>query len=366
MSLQQDTYKRIAVVMAGGSGERFWPMSRWNRPKQLLKLFADEATMMEQAIQRLRGEFLPEDIYVITAEHLKGPIQEVIPDIPAANVVAEPMKRNTAGCLTYMVATLRARYGDTPISMAVVTADHLIGPEDAFQADVRAALDLAETHGGIAIIGIPPSRAETGYGYVEIEPTVIAGSVAFPAKQFHEKPNQELADEYVANGNFLWNSGMFFWTLDTFTDELAQATPAHGEVLSRLIPQLSADDAAGAARTFSDLSDISIDYALLEKASKISVVKATFSWDDLGSWDAIGRFLDTDDLGNATSGDSIVISSENTMIHNASAELTVAVSHVSNVLVIATDDAVLVVDRDHAQSVKQVVNELKARNSPKI
>jgi len=366
MSLHNETFKRIAVVMAGGSGERFWPMSRWNRPKQLLKLFADEATMMEQAIQRLHGEFLAEDIYVITAEHLKEPIQAVIPQIPAANVIAEPMKRNTAGCLTYMVATLRARYGDAAISMAVVTADHLIGPESAFQLDVRLALDIAETEGGIAIIGIPPSRAETGYGYVEIEPTAIPGKSAFAAKQFHEKPNQELADEYVEDGNFLWNSGMFFWTLDTFTDELSRATPAHGEVLQRLIPQLSTDDAAGAARTFSELSDISIDYALLEKASKISVVKATFSWDDLGSWDAIGRFLPTDDHGNAASGDSVVIASENTMIHNASAGLTVAISNVSNVLVIATDDAVLVVDRDHAQSVKLIVNELKARNSPKI
>ena len=366
MSLQNETYKRIAVVMAGGSGERFWPMSRWNRPKQLLKLFADQATMMEQAIERLIGEFLPEDIYVITAEHLRDPILEVLPQIPAANVVAEPMKRNTAGCLTYMVATLRARYGNQPISMAVVTADHLIGPDAAFKADVRQALEIAETEGGIAIIGIPPSRAETGYGYVEIESHPIPGKTAFPAKQFHEKPNQDLAEEYVQNGNFLWNSGMFFWTLDTFSDELNRATPAHGEVLQRLIPQLSADDAAAAARTFSELSDISIDYALLEKASKIFVVKATFTWDDLGSWDAIGRFLPTDDQGNATSGDSVVIESENSMIHNASAGLTVAISNVANVLVIATDDAVLVVDRDHAQSVKSIVNELKSRNSAKV
>ncbi|MBK9249871.1 MAG: mannose-1-phosphate guanylyltransferase [Ignavibacteria bacterium] len=292
---------RTAVIMAGGSGERFWPLSRKNRPKQLLAL-TSEKMMIEEAIERIQTLIPIEHIYIFTSEILQTPIREELPALPPENVVAEPSKRNTAPCLAFAAVFLTEKYKvpTSELSMAVLTADHYISTVDQFVETVENALHYAESNNALVTIGIPPTRPETGYGYIEINNTGNDGIIT-SAVSFREKPTYETALSFLKSGNFLWNSGMFFWRLDTLLDSFRSNLPEIGSSLAELGDLLKTrtsliiDGSIPEIRSlYKQFPDISIDYGIMEKAGNVAVARALFLWDDVGSWDSLDRMRPQD------------------------------------------------------------------------
>ncbi|MDT8391227.1 MAG: sugar phosphate nucleotidyltransferase [Lentisphaeria bacterium] len=365
---------RIAIIMAGGSGERFWPLSRQKHPKQLLRLADPDMSLLQEAVRRLDGLVPADNIFIATARHLRDAVlDEGGLGIPAENVIAEPCKRNTTGCLCYAAAVIANRYADTApenLALAVLTADHSIGDTPAFQRCADTALAAAVTQQALVTIGIRPTRAETGYGHIEFE----ADSIAFPADspvhrviRFLEKPDADLAERFFRRGNFLWNSGMFFWTLASFKRELAAAQPVMAQVTEEMAVAMARGDEGRADELFASLESISIDYALMEKAATVLVVPALFPWDDVGAWDALERTLPVDTVGNVVDGDSVVIDCSGSVIYNAARKpIAVAAVGVEDLVIVVSDDAVLVVPKNRAQDVKQVVQELKDRGATQV
>jgi len=351
--------------MAGGSGERFWPLSRKLRPKQLLRLGSDERVMLQEALDRIGHVFPIENTFILTSAELVEATLAACPNFPADQIIAEPMRRNTAGCLTYFAA-LTQQWGPD-VTMAVFPADHRIAPVESFGSDVQKAMQICESESSIVAIGIVPTRPDTGFGYIEAGPAANASeSPARQAKRFHEKPSLQLAEEYVADPSFFWNSGMFFWTTKTFAREIELTSPRHHDAFADMTAQLARDDRDSLNRTFAALPDISIDYALLERARQISVLPASFDWDDMGSWDALARYQEEDSRGNVAVGDTVLVRTADCIVHNSARNVTIALQDVYDLLVVATDDAVLVCDRAKSQTVRDVVTELKRRESKKI
>ncbi len=368
---------RIAIIMAGGAGERFWPLSRLNRPKQLLKLTHEDQSLLAEAVNRITPLIPAEQVFIATGRHLVKPIREAKLGIPDENIIAEPCKRNTAGCLCFAAATARHRFGEQQdISMAVITADHRIGAPDKFRATVLASLQAAEQNDALVTIGIHPTRAETGYGYIEIDPESSHDNEqhnddavdVFSVVRFLEKPDAESAQRFLATGRYLWNSGMFFWKVSTFMQQLEKARPDMADTVKRLTQAMNRQDQAQIEQVFGTLPDISIDYALMEHASGILVASGQFDWDDLGSWDALDRTLEHDQSENVAVGNPILIDTKNCIVYNepGAEEFAVAVVGARDLVVVVARDGILVAPKQRAQDVKDAVRELKARHAKQL
>ncbi len=365
-------FQRVAVIMAGGSGERFWPLSRKNRPKQLLKLASPDRTMIQQAVDRIVPLFSAEKIFVVTGEHLVDPIRKANLGIPAENILAEPAKRNTGGALVYAAAALLARFGsDARLSMAVFAADHRIAPDNIYRDDLALALETVEKNGGLAVIGIPPDRPATGYGYIEVGAPSPKG--AERVKAFKEKPDLTTATRYASSGHHFWNSGMFFWRVDEFRRELAAAAPALEAAIPELAELIRQDAAAksGHAKTlprFEKLDNISIDYALMEKAKNVWMIPARFQWDDLGTWESLRRSTPADANGNIVTGNPVIIDTRNSIVVNdaGSDRMAVAVVGLDNIVVAVTEDGIVVLPANRTEDVSKAVAELKKRNAKQL
>ena len=370
--------KRTAIIMAGGSGERFWPLSRRNRPKQLLALESDKM-MLEQALERILPVINAEDIFIITGEQLLEPIRQAIPELPPENIIAEPFKRNTAPCLALGGAFIAAKYKDydlKDISIAVLTADQSISPPDGFGRTIEAALDYVEKNNAIATIGIMPSRPETGYGYIETKGSFGKTDDAeiLPAVKFHEKPDLQTAERYVVEGNYLWNSGMFFWRLDVFIEQMQKHLPEVGNNIYTMIERASGHTETAFSKAFhpvadifGEFPDISIDFGLMEKADNVVVAKAPFEWDDIGAWDSLDRLRKKDAEGNIIEGPTALHEVGNSIVINKSTDGKIIVAGIGleDFVVVVTDDAVLVCPKDRAQEVKKCVEKIRQNNGDK-
>lgn len=368
--------KRFAVIMAGGSGERFWPLSRQHRPKQLLKLTGPDKSLLSEAVERVEPLFGRENVYIATGRHLVDAIRQADVGVPAGNIIAEPCKRNTAGCLCYVAAKLYALENASPenMSMAVLTADHQIEDAEKFRKTLDISLAAAENNDALVTIGIRPTRAATGYGYIEMDAQAkpAAGSDSanpvFPVVQFLEKPDRETAQRFLATGHYLWNSGMFFWRLSVFRDKLAQANPQMAALVDEMGEAFRNGDEETADARFQSLESISIDYALMEKTRELLVTPASFNWDDVGSWDALDRTFPHDHDENVVVGDPVVLDSERCIVYNepGAEEMAVSVVGMNDVVVVVSKDGVLVVPKDNAQDVKKAVEELRSRNAKQL
>lgn len=347
--------KRIAVIMAGGAGERFWPVSRLSRPKQLLKLGRPDMSLLEEAVERAAPIVGKENVFVATGKSVEEPIR-ASGAVDPENVWVEPLKRNTLGALCWVAANLLATEGED-VSMAILTADHRITPAKDFQKCVELALSVAEERGALVTIGIRPDRPETGYGYIELNTSTERLPGVLEAKSFREKPDLETAEEFLKEGRFLWNSGMFFWTLKDFLRELKQAQPETHRITLEMAELIR--DGKSAEGAFEQLPNISIDFAVMEKAGKVAVVVSTFEWDDVGAWDALERTFESDHTGNVTFGDAALIDAEGCVIYNDSDEIIVRVLNVKDLLIVVTKDAVMVCPKSDAQRVREIVLKLK-------
>lgn len=375
---------KTAIIMAGGAGERFWPLSRKRRPKQLLKLTNPDTSMLQEAIDRIAPVIPPDRVFIITSEILQHVIRDEIKGVPAANVVAEPSKRNTAGCIALGAAFIAEKLGisddnsDDPLTIAVLTADHAIGDAELFCQTIDAALQHAADSEDLVTLGIRPTRAATGYGYIEYDTDAeVKGEFpALPVTSFHEKPDETRARAYVDAGNFLWNSGMFFWRYDVLRQEMMRCLPEVGGKIDSLREGLRgrSNDAVEGAHdairaVFDAFPDISIDYGLMEKAAHVAVIPARFAWDDVGSLDALERAHPADQDGNVVQGDVVLLDMHNSLVVNASTDgrpMAVAAMGMDDVVLITTDDGILLCPRERLQDVKKIVKEMRSRFGEKF
>lgn len=352
------TPRRLAVIMAGGSGERFWPVSTRERPKQFLHLSSPQASLIQEAVGRAESAVGMGHVGVVTGRHLAAATLAANPQLTPDEVWAEPAKRNTGGAMVWTAANVMARYEDwANVTLAMLSADHRIGPESRFIADVQLAMQAAEDHGAIVTIGIQPTRPETGYGYIETLETIsFSGSAHQPAmvESFREKPDQRTAESFVQTGRFLWNSGMFFLTLPALIAEMEHAAPELAAATRAIAGHLRAHDMAAAETTFDQLPDVSFDYAVMERARNVMVVAATFDWDDLGSWDAVARTYPADDQGNVALGNLRADDAERNVVYVDGTGQSVSLLGVSDLVVVVTNGQVLVCPKDRAQEVKRL------------
>ncbi len=348
-----------ALILAGGSGERFWPVSRRARPKQLLRLVSDK-TLLEQTVERLAGLVAKERILVLTNVDQERGVRELLTDFPAENIIAEPAKRDTAAAIALGAGWIAAR--DHLATMLVLPADHIIKDAAAFRSTLATAARAAEETGALVTIGIKPTWACPGFGYIELGDAVEVNGVSATAVhhvvRFREKPNADLAESFLRMGHFRWNAGMFVWSVPSVLSEFNR----HTAELATFISQLRAPGKFDSTLRdqFSQLPKISFDYAVMEKADRVLVVEAGFDWDDVGSWRAVANYFKQDEEGNAINCDATIADSTNNIVF-AQDGTTVALLGVHNLIVVKTADAVLVCHRHQAEKIKSLVEKVPPR-----
>src|SRR5579884_476703 len=345
------------LIMAGGRGTRFWPRSRRSSAKQVLR-FTGENSLIQDTVERLRPIVPPERIWILTNEYLRREIVRQLPQVPKAQILAEPAQRNTAPCIGLAAQILQSL--DRDAIMGVFPADHVIAKPARFVRLLRPAFRAA-AQGRIAVIGIQPRWAETGYGYIEFPRGTKPGAIEpAPVLRFREKPDEETAREFVKAGNFFWNAGMFFWKTEVLLDALRRYQPKTATLLASLPAFGARGFDAKLRESFPRCENISIDYAVLEKAPGIvGFAGDDFGWNDVGSWNAVYELLRRDENGNALRSETVVRDSSGTYV-DAGAKL-VALIGVKNLVVVDTPDALLIADRERAQQVGEVVKILEKR-----
>jgi mannose-1-phosphate guanylyltransferase len=328
------------LILAGGSGERFWPLSRRTRPKQLLSLFSDE-TLLAGTLRRLDGLVAPENILILTnAEQEKG-VREIAKEIPDSNIVAEPAKRDTAAAIALGVGWIAARAINA--TMVVLPADHLIQDIAGFQRTLRTAALAAQKTGELVTVGIKPTWACPGFGYIEVGTPLrmeceSSGPSVANVVRFREKPSADLAEQFLVSGNFRWNAGMFIWTIPAILNAFERYTPPLAEFVNRV---RTGDFAALLRVAFPNLPKISIDYAVMEKAGRVLVVEADFDWDDVGSWTAVAKYFADAGTENRANTALRTIDSGNNIVYSTEKKL-IALMGVHDLIVVETPDALLV------------------------
>jgi len=344
----------FAVIMAGGVGSRFWPRSREKSPKQLLKIF-DERTMIQSTVDRLEGFIPNQNIFIVTNKLQKEEIRKQLPEIPNENILEEPFGRNTAAAIG--LASVLIQKIDPDAVIAVLPADHIIREINIFQESLQKAATYAYEEGGLLTIGIPPTRPETGYGYIQIDENESEENI-FKVLTFAEKPNYDTALNFVKSGDFLWNSGMFIWKVETIINEIALLMPELGAALKNIGAAFrTAKFEKILLEEYGQLRSISIDYGIMEKSHKVFLTKGKFTWSDVGSWEEVHQLSNKDKNDNSLIGNVYTDNTSDSYIYSPG-KFT-AVIGLDNLIVINTDDALLVCNRENAQEVKKIVDYIK-------
>ena len=373
--------KVTAMIMAGGRGERFWPKSRKSLPKQFLSLTDDGITMIQHTVNRILPLVDMEDIYIVTNRDYKGLAKEQLPDLPEENILCEPVGRNTAPCVGLAAMHINKKYEDA--LMIVLPSDHLIKYNSMFVDVLKDACQVAEKGSNLTTIGITPNYPETGYGYIKFDPDQSEGR-AYGVECFVEKPNLKKAKEYLADESYLWNSGMFVWkislniygggnkakvvgntnvqsTNSTILNNMKEFMPQTYEGLVKIQDAIGTEEQESVLEAeFEKMESESIDYGIMEKADNIFVLPGTFGWDDVGSWLAVGRIRSTNEFGNAVQGNVITVETKNSIIEGS--DKLIAAVGLEDIIVVDTDDALLICDKGHAGDIKKVLENLRICN----
>lgn len=343
-----------ALVMAGGKGERFWPLSTDKKPKQFLKLLS-EYSMIQLTVKRL-NKIIPYDrIFIITSFEYMGLVEDQLPQIPKINIIAEPVGRNTAPCIA-LSAFIIEKYFDNP-TIVVVPSDHLISDESIFINDiVRAQNFVDKNENAIVTIGLKPDRPETGYGYIQYDSTLHNDGI-YSVNKFFEKPNMEKAIEYINRGNFLWNSGMFVWKTQNILMLTERYLNYTYQILNEIASTTEDNYEAVLNEKYSHVDNISVDYGIMESAKEIYVITGDFGWDDIGTWKSLERYVSKDVNNNISIGDIKTIESCNNIIYGN--EKPIVVVGLNEIFVVETEDIVFIGNRasiDNIKEIKQVLN----------
>ncbi|MBN2379827.1 mannose-1-phosphate guanylyltransferase [candidate division WOR-3 bacterium] len=331
------------ILLVGGKGERFWPLSTPERPKQFLRIFSDK-TMVAETVDRISSLIPPERIHFVLPPHLVDILKEEILGTTERNLIIEPEARNTAPAIALAARALNAEPDSV---MTVLPADHLISPRETFLSDLKAAASLAQD-GYLVTFGVPPDRPETGYGYIEIDRNKPLRDRGFKVTRFREKPDRRTAGRYLKSGNYLWNSGMFVWRVDVITEAFRMH---HTEIYKSLLAPGTTDPTK---ESYARLEGISIDYAIMEKAGNTAVLPARFRWDDVGSWTALERHLEPSLDKNVNIGKLITRDSEGCIAIAEDGEI--ALFGVRDLVVVKTKDKVLVCVKDRAAEIKKLLS----------
>lgn len=352
--------KRYAVIMAGGVGERFWPLSRASRPKHLWNVVGGNGCLLEQTVARVSKIVDAKNILVVTNSRQAGIIAEICGNLDASQIISEPVGRDTSAAIGLASALIRSREGGNDAAFAVFPSDHTVGDEDAFADTIKTAFEIAESGDNLVAVGIHPDRPATGYGYIkrgaEME---ISGKKYFAVERFFEKPNIERARGYVESGNFYWNAGMFVWRANSILSALRKNLPKSAEAFGRIETRISAGEPLDEvlASEYFALEKISIDFAVMEKADNAYVVPAEFAWDDVGSWTALERHIPRDSQGNASVGEAYFCGANNCAVFDVAGRATALVG-VDNLVVVHSADATLVCAKESAEDVKKLMRML--------
>ena len=349
------------VIMAGGKGERFWPKSRTNLPKQFLSLTNDGKSMIQHTVERLEGLVELENVYVVTNKLYEDLIVEHIPNLPLENIIIEPEAKNTAPCIGLAAVHIAKKNPES--KMIVLPSDHLIKFNEIFLDTLKLGLEVVEDDENIVTIGITPNYPETGYGYINFKKGVSPHEITnvYEVLRFVEKPDLERAKQYLTSGEYLWNSGMFIWKVSTilkcFEDFLPEIYTGLKEIETTIYTEKYLEILK---KVFSEIPSESIDYGIMEKAKNIYVIPGNFGWDDVGSWLSLERINNTNQDGNIISGNVVTVKTKNSIIQGS--KKLIATIGLEDIIIVDTDDALLICNKDNTQEVKEVIANLKLSN----
>lgn len=368
--------KAYSVIMAGGGGARFWPLSRQEQPKQIHNITGNDI-MINETIDRIKSIVPYENTFIVTTDRQKELLSSVInPQIPHGNILAEPKPRNTAPCILFAAMKIYKEFGDG--IMFVLPSDHYISNVPEFNRILRITASVAEATDKLVTIGIKPTYPSTGYGYIQFdmerpltyrEETASSSispsgklhemSGVYEVAQFIEKPDLENAKSYIESGNFLWNSGMFIWKISVILDNFKRYLP---RIYDEMVPYLNAkgikEEEAALSRGYDKIKSISIDYGILERSNDVFVIQGDFGWNDIGSWDSLGAIFPPDDKGNIVKADFIEIDTNRSIIYGQGKQL-IATVGIKDMIIVNTEDALLICPKNRAQDVKNIVEKLK-------
>jgi mannose-1-phosphate guanylyltransferase len=352
--------------MAGGIGSRFWPMSRTALPKQFHDIAGTGLSLLQQTYNRFLAVALPEHILVVTNVRYVNLVAEQLPDLPSRNILTEPISRNTAPCIAY--AAFRVQLEEPDADLIITPSDHLIKDEELFLSDIRTALRAANTERAICTLGITPTRPDTGYGYIQYhrEPDGSQQPDYFKVKTFTEKPGLEMARTFVHSGDFLWNSGIFISPLSVMLSAFQQHLPETFDAFEAERDRLGTpSELEMLAELFERLKPVSIDYGVMEKTKPVLVVRSNFRWSDLGTWTALYDELPKDDAGNAAIGNVRFYSAANNIVQAQPHKL-VVLKGVDDLIVVETEEAILICPKSSEQEIREIVTDLKRADSPYV
>jgi mannose-1-phosphate guanylyltransferase len=354
-----------AVIMAGGKGARFWPRSREKKPKHLLDILS-ERTIIQETVERIKHLISPENVLVVTGKKHAGTLIKQLPEIPSQNIIIEPEGKNTAACIGLAALHIRKRISDD--IMVVLPSDHAIADSQRFIDVIKAASKTAFEENGLVTIGIKPSSVQTGFGYIELSNLFkkINAEEVSRVKSIREKPDFQKAKEFVDNGNFYWNSGMFIWKTSVILREICRWLPDLYAGLIEIDKVLgTAKEKLTVPRVYNKLASISIDYGIMEKADNVFMLRGDFGWNDVGSWDALWEISPKDVKGNCVLNDSRTIfeDTEGSLVYNP--QRLTAIIGVKDLIIVETKDALLICKKGRSQDVKKIVEKLEAEKQKK-
>ena len=351
------------AILAGGIGSRFWPKSRSSYPKQFLDILNSGKTLTQSTFERYAA-FLPvENIFVVTVEEYVDIVKEQLPLIDSSNILAEPARKNTAPCIAYMAFKLIQKNPEA--SLIVAPSDHLVLDNEEFKNVTFKALEFAQHMKAFVTLGIKPTYPNTGYGYIQHETLAVAEDI-YKVKTFTEKPDIEIARTFIASGDFLWNAGIFIWKVESIIKAFEQYQPEMYEVFAAEQQLFNTTEEQNALeRIYPLCTNISIDYAIMEKANNVYVIPSSFGWSDLGTWNSAYDNLEKDYLGNAVAGDNVMIIDATKCMVSAPHEKLLLLQGLDDFIVVDSEDVLLICKKDNEQQIKEYVAEVKRNKGDK-
>ncbi|MBP5380439.1 MAG: mannose-1-phosphate guanylyltransferase [Bacteroidaceae bacterium] len=342
------------VIMAGGIGSRFWPMSTPERPKQFVDVIGCGRTLLQLTMDRFEGIVPPENVWIVTSSAYADMVHEQLPEVPEGNILKEPCRRNTAPCIAYVSWRIKAQ--DPRANIVVTPSDHIVMDKAEFQRVVQSSLQFASESDAIVTLGMKPTRPETGYGYIQVDLSThsVRNKEIYRVDAFREKPDLEKAKEYIAQNNFFWNAGIFIWNVNTIVNAFRIYAPGISEIFENLLPVYGTpEEQARIDEQFPKCDNISVDYAIMENAEEIFCFPASFGWSDLGTWGSLRENTPRDRYGNSLIGNDIrAFDTKNTIVH-ATEEKRVIVQGLDGYIVAEQDDVLLICKLENEQLIKE-------------
>jgi len=360
--MAQANHNLVVMIMAGGAGTRFWPLSTEGLPKQFVPIIGKKS-LLQKSYERVCGIVPDERIFFLTNEQYTPLVRKQIPGVPPENIIGEPQRKDTAAAVCLGTLISQKQFGN-PI-MAVLTADHLIEPVELFQDTLLSAVKAAHKTGALYTFGIKPSYPATGYGYLELGNKVKSDDNIehFSISSFKEKPEKSIARKYVDSGRYLWNSGMFVWTVEAIYSQMKQHIPAHLHLLREAVKHYPSSSWERSLRScFAQLSQISIDFAVMEKARDVRAVVGTFSWKDVGGWLAMKDLLPSDTHNNHQRGRVHTLNAQDNIIYSKNEQETIALLGIKDIIVVRAGDKTLVAHKDYLEEIKQLVQNMRNKD----